>query len=151
MKNKLPGILTIISLFGLSIYRDILFKSINAIYNNKIYYNTNIKIPEHIIALKRLFSLSILKWGLTAILTVLFIILHLLSIYFFFGKNRLYESFKIISMPLIFVLLSALFGVVISNFELVYPVIRIVTGFIHTPLFSLILITYFSFKQKEAL
>ena len=124
-------------LFISSYYREVLFRSINAIIDgDAFFYAKTMELP-----LFQDWTVSELvrfKYVLTIGFSVVFMLFSLVGLKTTFkARTPLYIA---IAIYLILILLSIVIGIVgfsFINFETVYPYLRKIIGFIHSPLLFL--------------
>lgn len=134
-------------LFVSSYYREILFRSLNALIAGKTnFYSKTIALP--VLEDWSIDALNQLKYLLTILFSLWFILISLFGIKYSFSNrialHALYIYYSILGVILIFfvVLIAPL------NFSTMYPWIRKIVGLIHTPIpFILVSIGYYSYKK----
>ena len=134
MKKKTIWFVFLLALFISSYIREVLFRSVNAlIEGERFFYAKTISIPF-------LFDWSPdqliqLKYMMTAGFSLWFIALSLLGVRFSINAAN---AFKILFYfyAIAALTLSILFiiSLLLSNFNLVYPYMRYIIGFLHGPL-----------------
>jgi len=129
--------LALILLFALSYWREVGFRSINALIAGEIdFYAKTKKIP-YIIDLSK-GQLNQLKYLITLGFTFAFMLITMLGIQLGI-KNRLgITLLKIIyGFSLILALLLLTAGLIFHPFQTIYPYLRILIGWLHNPLIFL--------------
>lgn len=94
-------------------------------------------------------NLSMLKWGLTALFSLLYLSISGLLVYLLFRSKR-YVWVTIISYCILFLIafLAALSGYVFSSFEEVYPFVRRIMGVAQSPVPMMVVIVACYFNTK---
>ncbi len=150
MKKKILWLVFLLLLFISSYYREVLFRSINALIGGEVFFYaktmelpvfSNWSIPE----------LLRLKYLLTLGFSMLFILLSLFGLKLSFqAKTPFYIASVLYLLLVLFSLLVGLIGVTLLNFETVYPLLRKIIGFIHSPLLYLLVSVSFIAVQSFA-
>lgn len=96
-------------------------------------------------------KLALLKWVLTALFSLLYLLLACTFIQVLF-KEKKYIFIALLCYALLFAVafMSAAFGYFFSSFEDVYPFIRTVLGVAQSPIVSMILIPALLFDQRSS-
>jgi len=139
MKSKLIWILILLLLFVSSYYREVLFKSINAIIEGEEFFYAKTTRIDYLTQWTRPELLK-LKYFLTAFFSIFFILITSYGLKFSF-KDKFPFQISIITYSIIVILaiLIGSFGMVLSTFDQVYPTLRLFVGWIHSPIIFLLL------------
>jgi hypothetical protein len=135
--RRLAWWITIILLFVLSYWREVGFRSINAIMAGEInFYAKTTELP-FLYDLTRT-QLNQLKYFLTGAFSIVFISLTYLGIKFSFPEKEGISLAKIIYAICILIAFIILFlAFIFQQFQTFYPYLRILVGWIHSPLIFL--------------
>lgn len=147
--KKLLWVISLIVLFLLSYIREVSFIGINAIIEGQSHNYANTQLPGFFYSLSTS-QLYQLKWILTALFSLFFMLVSFLGIRFSINKST--GSWTAISYAvIIFVTLIVLsLGLIVAGFHSVYPFLRTVIGIVHSPLiFLMISISYYAMKTLK--
>lgn len=138
MKKRAFIVILIIVTVTLGFLRDYIFVSINQFIDAGVDVNGR---------------LSILKWALTFLFSLLYLIIACIFLHILFGVRK-YMWMAAFSYILLLgiALLSAALGYFFSSFASVYPFIRSVLGVAQSPIVAMVLISicYFDVKMHKA-
>lgn len=139
MKSKFLWLVAVIMLFVSSYYREVLFKSVNAIIKGEdFFYAKTMSLP--LIQNWTSSELLKLKYGMTLGFTILFILISSFGLKLSL-KARFPYLFALFTYLIITVIavLIILYGILFSSFSEVYPFLRMLIGWIHNPLLFLMI------------
>jgi hypothetical protein len=150
VKKKILWLVVLLLLFISSYYREVLFRSINGLIGGEaFFYAKTMELP--LFSSWSIPELLRLKYLLTLAFSMVFILLSLLGLKVSFQDNTpFYIALAIYSLLVLFSLLLGLIGITLLNFETVYPLLRKVIGFIHSPLLYLLVSVSFIGVQSFA-
>tara|TARA_R110002049_G_scaffold41162_9_gene124385 strand:- start:4751 stop:5224 length:474 start_codon:yes stop_codon:yes gene_type:complete len=153
VKRRLIWWGTLILLFVLSYWREVLFRSVNAIMGGEsTFYAKTTALPFLLDYSAQ--QLNQLKYILTATFTSLFIGFTYMGIHWGIQNRLGLLLAKIIYGCCILIALIIIgFGFLFLDFQTIYPFIRIIIGWLHTPLIflfiSIIVHSSNSFDKKD--
>jgi hypothetical protein len=153
MKSKFLWLVAVILLFVSSYYREVLFKSVNAIIKGEeFFYAKTMALP--LIENWTSPELLWLKYGMTLGFTILFIFITSVGLKLSL-KGRFPYLFALFTYLIITIVagLIILYGILFSSFSEVYPLLRLFIGWIHNPLLYLMIsigaIAYYTINSME--
>lgn len=145
-------VVLIFLLFFLSYVREVLFLQINALISDSTNNYSNVN-PHEFLKLYKSQELINLKWILTGLFSIVFFGLTYLLIFLSFNNKiftRLFFYFSIF-VSLFSIVITFIFTAA-HAFKTIYPLLRKIIGFIHSPaLFIIFFIIFYSLKSTQTM
>lgn len=137
IKSRSIWCISLIVLFLLSYCREVGFRSINAlIAGEATFYAKTKELPFLLNYTNK--ELGLLKYFLTIIFTVLFMVTTAIGVGWGIKKHLGILLMKIIYSTCVTLAVSLiLIGIILNQYQTIYPYLRILIGWIHTPLIFL--------------
>jgi hypothetical protein len=139
MKKSLLWLLFLILLFVGSYYREVLFRSVNALIAGEDFFYAKTTYLPFLEGWNKAKLLK-LKYGMTVGFSVFFMGASLLGLKFSFQEK--WPFFILLAIYGLLVVVAgvvAVFGIAFLSFSEVYPILRMFIGWIHSPILYLIL------------
>lgn len=139
MKSKSAWIIFLLLLFVTSYYREVLFRSINALINGEnFFYAKTTELPF----LKSWTSQNLLKlkYVLTVVLSLFFMVLTSVGLKNSFKERApFYISILIYGLLILTAIVISIIGIFFFGFSETYPTLRALVGWIHNPVLYLLI------------
>lgn len=137
MKRVLIWFIFLLLLFVISYYRELIFPSINAlIRGDEFFYSKTTSLP--FLQDWSPAELVRLKYFLTLFFTIIFMVLTSFGLKTSFKENTAFTiSIAIYALLILLGALIAMIGLPLSGFAKTYPYLRMIIGWIHSPLLYL--------------
>jgi len=148
MRQVLIWIIFLLILFISSYYREVLFRSINAVIDGEeFFYAKTMELPLLYDWTK--YELLRLKYILTVLFTFWFALISCVGIKFSFQNSIAYLTLLGFYLILALIALISMIFIYFIGFEKTYPFLRLLIGAIHNPVpYMLISIGAYSFKKS---